>query len=584
MKNQFNSTGMLLAACALLISAFNPPLLNSTVYAQTSSGVPRPDHVVIVIEENRSYSQIINSSSAPYINSLADQGALFTQSFGIGHPSEPNYLELFSGSNQGVTTDACPLSFSTPNLGAELFASGFSFGGYSEDLPSVGYTGCSNLEYMRKHNPWVNFDRAPNAVPAASNMPFDGYWPSSNFSSLPTVSIVVPSELNDMHDGTILQGDTWLRANIDPYVQWAQTHNSLLILTFDEDNGSMNNQIATVFVGPMVAAGQYGEHINHYNVLRTVEDMYGLAYAGASATAKPITDCWTGSQPSSNPIDQASFFVRQHYGDFLNRKPDTGGLTYWTDQIAGNANNNPPTCAGGDTNCLNTRRTNISDAFFVELEFQQTGAFVYRLYRAAYGNNQPFPNPSADPNFPVENLKMPGYQVFSRDHAQVPGGPNLAQEQLALANSFVQRPEFITKYPVSLATADQFVDAMLVTLQSIGVNLSSERVNLISLYGSLGRGGVMYRLADDNAETNPINNQAFIDAEYNREFVFAEYAGYLRRDSDIAGFLFWLGQVNNGPLRDIGKQHAMVCSFITSLEYQQRFAVFATRDNTSCPQ
>src|SRR5882672_11552076 len=122
MKNQINSTGMLLAACALLISASNSSLLNS-VYAQTSSGVPRPDHVVIVIEENRSYSRIINSSSAPYINSLADQGALFTQSFGIGHPSQPNYLDLFSGSNQGVTTDVCPLSFSAPNLGAELIAS-----------------------------------------------------------------------------------------------------------------------------------------------------------------------------------------------------------------------------------------------------------------------------------------------------------------------------------------------------------------------------------------------------------------------------------------------------------------------------
>jgi hypothetical protein len=285
---------LLLAACALLISAFT-----SSVYAQTNSGVPRPDHVVIVIEENHAYSEIINSSSAPYINSLADQGALFTQSFAIEHPSQPNYLDLFSGSNQGVTNDNCPLSFSAPNLGAELIAAGLSFGGYSEDMPSVGYTGCSYLNYWRKHNPWVNFNSGPSAVPAASNMPFDGYWPSSNFSSLPTVSIVVPNQLNDMHDGTILQGDTWLRANIDPYVQWAKTHNSLLIFTFDEDDGSMNNQIATIFVGPMVAAGQYGEHINHYNVLRTVEDMYGLAYAGASATANPITDCWTLSQPTA---------------------------------------------------------------------------------------------------------------------------------------------------------------------------------------------------------------------------------------------------------------------------------------------
>ncbi len=309
-----------------------------------------------------------------------------------------------------------------------------------------------------------------------------------------------------------------------------------------------------------------------------------VATLGSPSTATLTINDNETVNGNSNPINQANFFVRQHYVDFLNREPDQSGLTYWADQIAGNANNDPPPCAIGDTNCLNTRRVNVSDAFFVELEFQQTGAFVYRLYRAAYGNNQPFPNPFADPNFPGENLKMPGYQVFSRDRAQVPGGPNLAQAQLALANSFVQRPEFIAKYPVNLATADQFVDALLATLQSIGVNLPSERTNLISLYGSLGRGGVMYRLADDNAQTNPINNQAFIDAEYNREFVFAEYDGYLRRDSDIAGFLFWLGQVNSGPLRDIGKQHAMVCSFITSLEYQQRFAVVTTRDNTACPQ
>src|SRR5262245_37258153 len=83
---------------------------------------PTPDHVVIAIEENRAYSQIIGSSAAPYINSLATQGALMTNSFAIEHPSEPNYLDLFSGSNQGVTDDSCPHTFSTPNLGGELIA------------------------------------------------------------------------------------------------------------------------------------------------------------------------------------------------------------------------------------------------------------------------------------------------------------------------------------------------------------------------------------------------------------------------------------------------------------------------------
>jgi Domain of unknown function (DUF4214) len=93
----------------------------------------------------------------------------------------------------------------------------------------------------------------------------------------------------------------------------------------------------------------------------------------------------------------------------------------------------------------------------------------------------------------------------------------------------------------------------------------------------------MYRLADDNAQTNPVNNRAFIDEEYNRAFVATQYFGYLRRDSDIGGFLFWLGQVSSAPLRDVTKQHAMVCSFITSDEYQQRFSPVVTHHNSECP-
>jgi hypothetical protein len=116
------------------------------------------------------------------------------------------------------------------------------------------------------------------------------------------------------------------------------------------------------------------------------------------------------------------------------------------------------------------------------------------------------------------------------------------------------------------------------------VDLISQRSALIVLFNSGERGNVIYRLADDNVATNPINNRPFIDAEYNRAFVFTQYAGYLRRDSDIGGFLFWLGQVNSGPLRDGTKQHGMVCSFITSTEYQQRFSSVVTHSNAECPR
>jgi hypothetical protein len=263
--------------------------------------LPRPDHVAIVIEENHSFQEIYNSPSAPFINSLVPEGALFTQSFAVEHPSEPNYLDLFSGSNQGVTDDSCPHSFATANLGAQLFAAGLNFGGYSEDLPSVGSTVCTSGLYARKHNPWVNFNTSPNAVPSSANKPFAGSWPTTDagFGALPTVSIVVPNLADDMHDGTISQGDSWFWNNLNGYYQWAKTHNSLLILTFDEDDSSASNRIFTLFIGPMVAPGMYAGPINHFNVLRTIEDMYGLGYAGAAASATPITVGWNTSVPAA---------------------------------------------------------------------------------------------------------------------------------------------------------------------------------------------------------------------------------------------------------------------------------------------
>jgi hypothetical protein len=117
----------------------------------------------------------------------------------------------------------------------------------------------------------------------------------------------------------------------------------------------------------------------------------------------------------------------------------------------------------------------------------------------------------------------------------------------------------------------------------IGVDLISQRAGLIALFNSGGRGAVIYRLADDNINTNPINNRPFIDAEYNRAFVATQYFGYLRRNPDLGGFIFWLGQVNSGSLRDVNKQHAMVCSFVTSTEYQGRFSQAITHNNNECP-
>jgi acid phosphatase len=274
-----------IALASLIIAMTSNLLLSANAHAAT---LPRPAHVVVVMEENHSYSDIIGSSSAPYINSLASQGAVFTQSFAVTHPSQPNYLALFSGSTQGTTSDSCPHTFSTGNLGSKLIGAGFSFTGYSESLPKAGSTVCTSGEYARKHSPWVNFSN----LSSSTNQPFTSF-PSSTYSSLPTVSFVIPNLLDDMHDGTIQQGDTWLKNNIDAYAQWAKSNNSLLIVTWDEDDYSESNQVPTIFVGQSVKAGTYSETINHYNVLRTLEDMYGLSALGNSASVSSISDCWS---------------------------------------------------------------------------------------------------------------------------------------------------------------------------------------------------------------------------------------------------------------------------------------------------
>jgi len=297
-----NSTKMELMKHFQLRSFLLPILIAgiTVVSTETANAVlPVPDHVVICVMENHGYSQIIGSSAAPFINSLASSNASFGASYALTHPSQPNYLMLFSGSNQGVTTDNLPTGtpWSTANLGGSLINAGLTFTAYSQSLPAVGSTVTTFGQYARKHAPWVDWQgTGTNEIPAVSNQPFTAF--PSNYSTLPTVSFVIPDMDHDMHNGTdpgtITTGDTWLQTYLSGYITWANTHNSLFILTFDEDeNSASTNQIVTVFSGQMVQPGYYSTiTYNHYNILKTIEEMYGLPYAGASVAAQTITECW----------------------------------------------------------------------------------------------------------------------------------------------------------------------------------------------------------------------------------------------------------------------------------------------------
>ncbi|MDE2028327.1 MAG: acid phosphatase [Candidatus Omnitrophica bacterium] len=246
----------------------------------------RPDHVVVVIEENKSYNEIIGNKQAAYINELAEQGALMTRSYAVTHPSLPNYLALFSGSTHGVEDDGCQYVFQAPNLAQNLQEAGMTFKTFAESMPQKGFDVCRAGVYAKKHNPAAYF----LGLDKEDNRPFRDF--PKDFSRLPSVAFVIPNLDNDMHDGSVAQADEWLRKNLGAYAVWAKDHDSLLILTWDEDDNSPKNQIPTIIFGAHVKPGRYSRHIDHYDVLKTLADLYGVPAPGQAQKSRFIDGIW----------------------------------------------------------------------------------------------------------------------------------------------------------------------------------------------------------------------------------------------------------------------------------------------------
>jgi acid phosphatase len=231
----------------------------------------------VVVEENRSSADIIGRKDAPFLNSLARTGLNFTQMHAERHPSQPNYVALLSGSTQGLTSDSCPHLYKTANLVSQLLGHGLSFAGYSESLPNAGYTGCAAYPYARKHVPWTDFTNIPHAL----NKPLTAM--PTDYAHLPDVSFVIPNLLDDMHDGSVMSGDTWLRNHLGGYASWARTHHSLLLVTWDEDDGTKANHIPTIAVGDGIKPGTWSQWGNHYALLAALERSFGLPRLGGAA-------------------------------------------------------------------------------------------------------------------------------------------------------------------------------------------------------------------------------------------------------------------------------------------------------------
>lgn len=269
----------------------------------TPSNTPVPSaiqHVFVVVMENHSYDQVWNTSSSPYITSLGNSYARATNYHAITHPSLPNYLDLFGGDNYGITTDCSP-SFSchvnAVNLADNLEAKGLSWKGYMQSMPSPCYLSSSG-DYAPRHNPFVYFDDIRNDSTRCDShdVPYSDL--ASDLASTittPNYAMITPNLCNDMHDCSVSTGDTWLQNNLPTILNSpaCTIDTCLLILTWDEDNGSQNNQVLTIFAGSAARTGGVisSSSYTHFSLLRTVEDIFGLpTQTNNDASAQPMND------------------------------------------------------------------------------------------------------------------------------------------------------------------------------------------------------------------------------------------------------------------------------------------------------
>jgi acid phosphatase len=252
---------------------------------------------VLIVEENRSFDEVIGDSSAPYLNNLASQYGLATQYYADTHPSIGNYFMLTTGQIE-TNDDLFAGTISDDNLVRRLVAAGKSWKSYAQSLPTAGYTGGDIYPYSKRHNPFAYLsDVVNNSSEAANLVPFSQFATDLSSGSLPDFSYIVPDVLNDAHDGTLAQADTWLQQNLPSIFSNAQFQkDGLLIITFDEaensDSTHGGGRIVTILAGPKVKQQfQSQTLLQHQSTLRMVLSSLGISnYPGASANAPDMQE------------------------------------------------------------------------------------------------------------------------------------------------------------------------------------------------------------------------------------------------------------------------------------------------------
>ena len=269
-----------------------------------AAGVPALEHVIVVVMENKNDDQV---RSAPAFAQLIRSGASFSDYRAIRHPSQPNYIALWAGTTQGVTSNGCPLKgtpWMSENLGHLCEQAGLAWRSYSEDLPAAGSSVCKAARgrYSRKHNPWTNYGNLDHD----NQRPYTDLAGDIQAGKLPALAFVIPNNDHNMHNRPVSYGDAWLASNM-PAMLDAVGPRGVVVLTFDENDSGPTNQILTVIVGPTVKAGFVStRRVTHYTLLRTICDALRLRAPGAAATESPIADIWVAGAPGADGAPDAA--------------------------------------------------------------------------------------------------------------------------------------------------------------------------------------------------------------------------------------------------------------------------------------
>jgi hypothetical protein len=313
-------------------------------------------------------------------------------------------------------------------------------------------------------------------------------------------------------------------------------------------------------ISVFIVDDSYAENSESFAV--TLSNAGGSGVGLGSPTTATVTITDNDSANGVNPIDQANFFVRQHYIDFFNREPDSNGLAFWINEI---------TSCGSNSQCIEIKRINVSAAFFVSIEFQQTGYLVFKAYQAAFNTGE----------FLKLRDFLPDTQEIGRGViiGQPGADAQLEVNKQKFFSDFVQRAEFLdpAAYPATMPAA-QFVDKLNANTfdprnPGAGALTQTERNNLVAHLSANPASPTLRAQVLRTISENGI----FSTRQFNKAFVLMQYFGYLRRNPndppeltlDFAGYNFWLGKLNQFNGNYIAAE--MVKAFITSTEYRERF-------------